>query len=105
MKKTIKKLWVQALRSGKYRQGFGSLRTGPHTYCALGVLTRLYANAVHKSFDKVIRHPYAPLPLAVRQWAGLSRADYHWGGRTLIERNDHYRTSFETLAKLIDQRL
>ena len=36
MKKTNKKLWVQALRSGKYRQGRGFLCLN-NQYCCLGV--------------------------------------------------------------------
>lgn len=34
----IAKKWVKALRSGKYRQGRGVLRTGNDSYCCLGVL-------------------------------------------------------------------
>lgn len=30
--------WVDALRSGKYQQGFGSLKTKAGGYCCLGVL-------------------------------------------------------------------
>jgi hypothetical protein len=37
MKPEIKKLWVEALRSGKYKQGKYHLHTGDK-YCCLGVL-------------------------------------------------------------------
>ena len=30
--------WVDALRSGKYQQGFGALKTKAGGYCCLGVL-------------------------------------------------------------------
>ncbi len=42
MNSKIKEVWVNALRSGKYKQGSGKLRsvTG---YCCLGVLCDLYA--------------------------------------------------------------
>ena len=34
----LKRLWVDALRSGKYLQGFDMLRTPDNHYCCLGVL-------------------------------------------------------------------
>jgi hypothetical protein len=34
----IKIKWVSALRSGKYQQGKGVLRSSDNTYCCLGVL-------------------------------------------------------------------
>lgn len=39
MKPEVKKLWLEALRSGAYKQGFGGLRIAEKdTYCCLGVL-------------------------------------------------------------------
>ena len=40
MKPEIKKQWVQALRSGEYKQGRGQLKQGA-TFCCLGVLCDL----------------------------------------------------------------
>ncbi len=37
MKADLKRKWVEALRSGKYKQGFAELR-GAHGFCCLGVL-------------------------------------------------------------------
>jgi hypothetical protein len=34
----IKAKWLQALRSGEYKQGHGRLRILPNLYCCLGVL-------------------------------------------------------------------
>jgi hypothetical protein len=34
----LRKKWVDALRSGKYKQGKGSLRSANGAYCCLGVL-------------------------------------------------------------------
>jgi hypothetical protein len=34
--------WIDALRSGKYEQGRGSLRTNDDTYCCLGVACDVY---------------------------------------------------------------
>ena len=47
LRKDIKKKWLQALRSGKYEQGFTRLRTGSEenynesAFCCLGVLADL----------------------------------------------------------------
>lgn len=38
MDKELKAKWLDALRSGKYVQGRGALRTESDTYCCLGVL-------------------------------------------------------------------
>jgi hypothetical protein len=34
----LKQRWLDALRSGKYKQGKGALRTGKDHFCCLGVL-------------------------------------------------------------------
>jgi hypothetical protein len=42
MNKTIKKKWVAALRSGKYKQGTGRLyQEKKNAFCCLGVLCRV----------------------------------------------------------------
>lgn len=41
MKPEIKARWVEALRSGRYKQGRGALRMKDDTYCCLGVLCDL----------------------------------------------------------------
>jgi hypothetical protein len=41
MKAELKQKWVEALRSGKYQQGTGVLRTTDNEYCCLGVLCDL----------------------------------------------------------------
>lgn len=38
MDKKLKAKWVKALRSGKYKQGKGVLRTADNKFCCLGVL-------------------------------------------------------------------
>ncbi len=55
MKPEIKTKWVEALRSGKYVQGEGDLKSfdnyqNCHVYCCLGVLTELYAKEKSISF-------------------------------------------------------
>lgn len=55
MKKSIKKKWVAALRSGKYKQGKRALVAGrgkASTYCCLGVL----CDILPKPAKKGVRH-------------------------------------------------
>ena len=51
MKPEIKKLWVDALRSGEYKQAREVLRTnGGTSFCCLGVLTDLYCKSNNKAW-------------------------------------------------------
>lgn len=38
-KQEVRKLWVEALRSGEYKQGKGMLKSEDNEFCCLGVLT------------------------------------------------------------------
>lgn len=109
MKNEIKQQWVDALRSGEYRQGHLALRDigvngNPDSYCCLGVLCDLAekSGVVNKSADTTgLYYKYgteseefqgAYLPESVRKWAG-------------IEENNpkvSHRNIFQTLAGLND---
>lgn len=55
----IKDKWLKALRSGRYPQGFGRLRTASGGYCCLGVLSKIQKRLADNNgtcFDG----PYAP---------------------------------------------
>jgi hypothetical protein len=41
MHSEMKAKWIEALRSGKYEQGFAQLKTNDNKYCCLGVLCDL----------------------------------------------------------------
>lgn len=97
MNSVVKKLWVDALRSGKYEKGSGSLRQRTEEgdcFCCLGVLCDLYARANPGAVgswhecgtgdDDVVSIPFKYLDgqfgtkyesevitPAVREWAGL----------------------------------
>jgi hypothetical protein len=55
MDQQIKKQWVVALRSGKYKQGREYLRTklsdGSYSYCCLGVLCDIKDDYIWKNYD------------------------------------------------------
>jgi hypothetical protein len=95
MNADIKKLWVDALRSGEYKQGLGCLKkmsaANQYEYCCLGVLCDLHQKHTHGgtwkdrvSIDTISF--YIPnghgeekneafLPPPVMDWAGLSRGN------------------------------
>jgi hypothetical protein len=95
MNEAIKKLWVEALRSGKYEQGHEQLKCdGKH--CCLGVLCELHATSTGQgefvpNADSWGTDVYrvgeeqdeALPPLPVVQWAGLRNQDPGMGAEVL----------------------
>lgn len=96
MKQNIMKKWVKALRSGKYKQGAGTLkqynRKGQAEHCCLGVLCELYNNTMKKNKKKTIPEKICDnnrdfsfgytrfdgscdgLPKSVRDWSGIKNS-------------------------------
>lgn len=131
MKKDIKKQWVKALRSGKYKKAKGALNTG-NGYCCLGVLTDLYIKDTKKGEwkhepgmgkDLNFVRPNGQveggvLAREVQEWAGIpysqpqlrhnvvigkgnSKREYS----SLIRLNDDSRQNFSFIADVIDEQL
>lgn len=83
MKKQIKLLWLEALRSGRYKQTSKALRIG-NSFCCLGVLCDLAdakgwsptpdscGNTPFKDQEFPLRSGVAAPPRAVGEWAGFS---------------------------------
>lgn len=73
----IQKSWVSALRSGKYAQGKGYLRSPENSFCCLGVLCELAAEAGVIDSPNLAERSYTyqglrcALPDKVTNWAGL----------------------------------
>ena len=96
MKQNIMKKWIKALRSGKYKQGEGTLKQydskGQAQHCCLGVLCDLYNQDMKKNKkktlpEKVYDNDYdfsngysrfdgkkEDLPKDVMKWAGLKNS-------------------------------
>jgi hypothetical protein len=112
MKQDIKQRWVEALRSGKYKQGTGRLRDqnadGDDEFCCLGVLGDLYDRNrwSHGTEYRVspedcrVGTVIAVLPSDVIGDIGLTGAQQD----QLAEMNDH-GSSFEEIARWIEENL
>lgn len=117
MKKEIKKLWLEALRSGKYKQATGQLKrvdlySQQESHCCLGVLCELHRKAMKKGSKSVWSDDGAKylndggvLPERVRKWAGLAERDPRIESAKLTRWNDSYRKSFTSIADLIQEGL
>lgn len=113
MKKEVADLWIEALRSGKYRQGIGNLNY-KNQFCCLGVLCEVaIANGLNVEVElpentSMMKYDGAKtiLPSTVQQWAGM-RTD---GGRrdlenkipSLWELNDNLGYTFNAIANVIE---
>jgi hypothetical protein len=117
------KAWVEALRSGEYKQGMGCLTTvaddGSEYNCCLGVACKLAVEAGvikapkgNRAYDGGVYYrdgddvQSAILPDAVRAWLGLATTDstfYREDGtqEKLTSLNDG-GTSFERIATIIE---
>jgi len=119
MKQNIMKQWVKALRSGKYKQGTGTLKQydskGNAQHCCLGVLCELYNQEMRKNKKKTIPEKIFDndsdfsfgytrfdgscdgLPKSVRNWSGVKDSI----GRFFIGPN-LFDNEHESLADLND---
>lgn len=106
MTKKLMKVWVEALRSGKYKQGKGFLRDNRDNYCCLGVF--LEATGVPCKLT------HAQYPREVYEYTGETRAvvsdslkrtnGYIPSLKTsLAELNDVKEYDFNALANIIEE--
>jgi len=80
MNARIKKLWVAALRSGKWRKAKGMLRKTTNYRCCLGVLDEVYMEDTGRGkwdegkfvCDEGFQRNDKALTLEVIEWAGLN---------------------------------
>lgn len=103
------KAWVAALRSGKYKQGRGHLKTTAELYCCLGVACDV---AIQAGLPLVVGHgerlisfdaESTVLPTAVQTWLGLQTSDGGARGLVaLVTYNDQVGWSFAEIADYIE---
>ena len=118
MNPEIKQRWVEALRSGDYKQGFEVLHDRNDCFCVLGVLADIAVKDGVTSW-RAAGNSYACgdqgltcfLPLGVIDWAGLDQvpiinSDSEYGAQiVLMNRNDTHKQSFAQLAAYIEENL
>lgn len=89
----FKRRWVFALRSGKYKQGTGTMYNSKlDTYCCLAVASDIYSGGATKN-------SYTFLPEAIAGGFDNEIA------ATLIDMNDMHRMSFNEIADWIEANL
>jgi hypothetical protein len=111
MNPQIKQKWVDALRSGDYKQGQDHLRTNSG-FCCLGVLCDLYIKenqlewepSTHYKNFYVFQDMATILPLSVVEWSGVEGCNPHIndGESTLAKLNDRGST-FNEIADVIEK--
>ncbi len=115
--KEHRKLWVEALRSGKYQQTDSFLFAG-RGFCCLGVACDVSGLGTWEKIHGFDYHAYVvgsdrsdnDLPNAVRRWLGLTSPEglYHEGGERgrgscLSAQNDNYGATFSEIADIIER--
>lgn len=115
MNQEIKKLWVEALRSGEYKQTSGELRDSDG-FCCLGVLCDIYKKeelegewAASDGTDAQIfitSHDRSSqfLPSEVMHWSGLPVNPSVFDDDTLADLNDS-GADFALIAAIIETEL
>jgi hypothetical protein len=106
----LKRKWVEALRSGKFKQGRECLVDDHNRYCCLGVLA--VVAGLHVEGDSVLvdgRHDHSYGPILKL----LGRHEYWDSAHDLMARNDGLeldgvqfdKHSFKKIAKYIEQHI
>ena len=113
----IKAWWLEALRSGEYKQGTGYLRRSDK-FCCLGVLCNLAVEAGAPKVEEdllptenvfIYNGSELVLPSSVMEWAGLNSSDptlvVEIGGASDYHPVSYYNDSgltFNVIADLIE---
>lgn len=117
MNEEVKAKWVEALRSGEYKQTRSHLKDDKG-FCCLGVLCAVYkdetgagdwsnhgSNHTHENFKTPGENSWSGLPEVVQDWAGLEGSDPEINETTLAGLNDDERLSFAEIADAIEAHL
>lgn len=104
LNKAFKKKWVEALRSGEYKQTRGKLFNGKNSFCCLGVAANI---GIHGDWEKDERGNWCingqdmNLDPVFMEKIGLNIEEED----ELIRLNDNERKTFKTIAKYIEENL
>ena len=99
MRAEVKKAWVDALRSGKYKQGRGALRSGGNEYGCLGVLIDVLGIDWYPPSNSVMDDSYSIEGSFTYEHELRPLKSY-----TLIMMNDEDKMSFAEIADYIEEK-
>lgn len=103
MNQGVKSLWVEALRSGNYKQGKYRLKSG-NSFCALGVLCDISHlgewNGTHY-VTKTDENNFIP-PYEVQKWANMNGFKVF---KTNIPSMNEMGLSFNQIANIIERHM
>jgi len=116
MNKEIAKKWVEALRSGNYKQGHCQLRSTDNKYCCLGVLCDLYTQATGAQWIRKDRAEYQIhfdskiLSPSVREWSGMQSTTGRYENLDTCDKTDltvdnDYGKTFQEIADIIEKHM
>ena len=109
MNQEAKQKWIEALRSGKYKQGQSCLKNTDNAYCCLGVLVHVFEAYHGLKFDQKINDSYNAVefgsfcsksvpPELVIDWLGITPKHQ----TLLMNLNDKHGCSFAGIADLLE---
>jgi hypothetical protein len=111
MNPEVKRKWISALRSKKYKQTTGRLKNGD-CFCCLGVLTDLYLKEHGLEHEWEDLAPSDDLPPQVEEWAGVDanpildeKVNNYGDPITCITANDTLGYSFKKISYMIEKAL
>jgi hypothetical protein len=110
MKKEIADKWIEALRSGEYKQGTGTLQN-KCGYCCLGVLCKLAEREgvpVAHDLDNFLRTGYLKGNMldtqeSVKYWANLHSNDGSINSDLSLARENDKWVDFNEIADMIEK--
>jgi len=112
MNPAVKKIWIDALRSGLYKQGKHQLRISLDRFCTLGVLCNLHAQAHPEIAAKQTNlyeylGEFGILPVEVMKWAGLTGQgpSVYTKIGSISYLNDSEEMTFDEIADVIEEYL
>jgi hypothetical protein len=96
----LKKKWVEALRSGKYRQGYGYLRYVTDEFCCLGVLCDIYDKTlwIRNAWNYFYKYQVGTIPGEIADKIGITIDEQS----ALITKNDRPE-DFSGIADFIER--
>ena len=111
MNPTVKAKWVEALRSGEYKQGMGNLRDAGY-FCCLGVLSDLHSKETGCKWTELPDGVMSYLgqsgmpPAIVLEWAELVDMNVLIAGEVQsLDGHNDAGVKFDQIAKAIEEQL